>query len=235
MAFRLAAQGMAVAVNYKSSVQEAEEVVQRITAAGGHAVALQADMADPAAAAALVERAESSLGPLHVLINNAGITRDRLLVQMAPEDWEATWCTDLVGARALSRPALEAMRRHGSGSIVNVGSVVGVTGNAGQGNYAAAKSAVLGMTREFAVRAAPANVRVNCVVPGYIVTDATSHLNAAQRELWMSRIPMGRFATVDEVVGIIVFLAGPDSTYLTGQCIAVDGGFLAAAGMGLDS
>ena len=235
VALRLAAQGLAVAVNYRSSARDAESIVHRIEAAGGRAVALQADVADPSQAADLVGRAEEALGPLCVLVNNAGITRDRLLIQMTLEDWDATWCTDLAGARALSRVALASMRLRKAGAIVNVSSVVGVTGNAGQTNYAAAKSAVLGLTRYFAVQAACYNVRVNCVVPGYIVTDATSHLNETQRESWMSRIPMGRFATVDEVVGTIVFLTSADSSYLTGQCIAVDGGFLAASGMGFDS
>jgi 3-oxoacyl-[acyl-carrier protein] reductase len=235
VALRLAAQGLAVAINYRSSSDEAESVVRCIEDAGGRAVALRADIADPLEAAALVGRAEAALGPLQVVVNNAGITRDRLLIQMSPEDWDATWCTDLAGARALSRVALDSMRKRGAGSIVNISSVVGVTGNSGQANYAAAKSAILGLTRDLAVQAACYNVRVNCVVPGYIVTDATSHLTEPQREVWMSRIPMGRFATVDEVVGIIVFLSGADSSYLTGQCIAVDGGFLAAAGMSFDS
>jgi 3-oxoacyl-[acyl-carrier protein] reductase len=235
VALRLASQGMAVAVNYKSSADEAESLVRCIEDGGGRAVALQADMADPMDATSLVARTEEALGPLHVLINNAGITQDRLLIQMSPEDWDATWCTDLAGARALSRVALETMRHRSTGAIVNVSSVVGVTGNPGQANYAAAKSAMLGLTREFAVQAAVHNVRVNCVVPGYIVTDATAHLTGPQRQVWMSHIPMGRFATVDEVVGIIVFLTGAESSYLTGQCIAVDGGFLAAAGMGFQS
>jgi 3-oxoacyl-[acyl-carrier protein] reductase len=235
VALRLASQGVAVAINYRSSAREAESIVRCIEDTGGRAVALRADMADPSEAAALVEKVEEALGPLHVLVNNAGITRDRLVIQMSAEDWDATWCTDLAGSRALSRVALNSMRLRGAGSIVNVSSVVGVTGNAGQANYAAAKSAVLGLTRDFAVRAACYNVRVNCVVPGYIVTDATSHLTESQREAWMSQIPMGRFATVDEVAGIIVFLTSADSSYLTGQCIAVDGGFLAAAGMGFES
>lgn len=235
VALRLASQGLAVAVNYRSSAAQADAVAECIRRDGGRALALQADMSDAGQAAGLVARVEAELGPVGVLINNAGITQDRLVIQMSTEDWDATWCTDLAGTRAVSRVALESMRRRGGGSIVNVSSVVGVVGNAGQANYAAAKSAVLGLTREFAVQGAPDNVRVNCVVPGYIVTDATAHLTGPQRQAWMSHIPMGRFAAVDEVVGTIVFLAGAESSYLTGQCIAVDGGFLAAAGMGLES
>lgn len=235
VALRLAGQGLSVAINYRSSAAEAEAIVHCIRDTGGQAIAVQADMSDAGQAAGLVARVESALGPLGVLINNAGITRDKLVIQMSPEDWDATWSTDLAGTRAVSRIALDSMCRRGSGSIVNVSSVVGVIGNIGQANYGAAKSAVLGLTREFAVQAACYNVRVNCVVPGYIVTDATAHLTEPQRQTWMSQIPMRRFATVDEVVGTIVFLAGADSSYLTGQCIAVDGGFLAAAGMGLES
>lgn len=235
VALRLASQGLSIAINYRSSTEEAKSIVRLIEGAGGRAIAFQADLADAGAANGLVARVEQALGPLHVLVNNAGITRDRLLIQMSPEDWDATWCTDLAGTRALSRTALDSMCTRGAGSIVNVSSVVGVTGNGGQANYAAAKSAVLGLTRDLAVQAACHNVRVNCVAPGYVVTDATSHLTEPQRQNWMSQIPMGRFAHVEEVVGIIVFLAGSESSYLTGQCIAVDGGYLAAAGMGLES
>ncbi|HEX6507258.1 MAG TPA: 3-oxoacyl-ACP reductase family protein [Chloroflexota bacterium] len=235
VALRLASLGMSVAVNYRSAEKEADAVVRAIERIGGQAVALQADIADAAQAISLLERAEDALGGVDVVINNAGITRDKLVVQLTLEDWDATWCTDLAGARALSRRALRSMRTRAGGCIINVSSVVGATGNAGQANYAAAKSALLGLTRELAVAGAPENVRVNAVIPGYIVTDATSHLTGPQREVWLARIPMGRYAETDEVVGLIAFLAGPEATYITGQCIGVDGGLLAAAGMGFAS
>jgi 3-oxoacyl-[acyl-carrier protein] reductase len=235
VALRLASRGLAVGVNYHVSAEEARVVVEEIERRGGHAAALRADLADPMDASDLVSRAEEVLGPLQVVVSNAGITRDRLLVQMSGDDWDATWCTDLAGSRAVSRSAIESMCGRRAGAIVTVSSVVGATGNAGQANYAAAKSAVLGLTRELAVQAAPFNVRANCVIPGYIVTDATSHLTGEQRDLWMSRIPMGRYATTDEVVGLIDFLTGPEASYVTGQCVAVDGGLLAAAGMGFAS
>lgn len=231
----LAAQGVAIAVNYRSAAAEAERLVEEITRSGGTALALQGDVAEPAEAAGLVERAEAELGLVGILINNAGITRDRLLLQMTVEDWDATWCTDLAGSRAAARRALQFMRERRTGRIINLSSVVGSTGNAGQANYAAAKSAVTGLTRELAVEAAPCAVTVNCVVPGFITTDATAHLTGPQQDVWLRRIPMGRAATADEVAQMVAFLASDQAAYITGQCIAVDGGLLAAAGHGLAS
>jgi 3-oxoacyl-[acyl-carrier protein] reductase len=235
IALRLASLGWPVAVNYRAGKAQADEVVAHIRAHGGRAVALQADVAVPTEAAGLVLRAEEALGPLVAAVNNAGITRDRLLLQMSDEDWESTWDTDLAGPRALARAAVRSMAPHGSGRLINVGSVVGVTGNAGQANYASAKSALLGLTRELAISCASSGVTVNCVVPGYIATDATAHLNDQQRHRWLERIPMGRFAQPEEAAEIVVFLCGEGSSYITGQCIAVDGGLLAAQGGGLSS
>ena len=235
IALRLAERGWAVAVNYRAARPEAEEVVAQIAQGGGNAIALQADVSLPEEAAALVHRAEEALGPLAVAVNNAGITRDRLLVQMSEEDWETIWSTDLAGPRVLARLAARSMAAAGGGSLVNIGSVVGVAGNAGQANYAAAKSALLGLTRELAVSCGVQGVTVNCVVPGYIVTDATAHLNAQQRHQWQERIPMRRFADPAEVADLVLFLCGRGGSYITGQCIAIDGGFLAAQGAGLDS
>lgn len=231
MALGLATHGLAVGVNYRDARADAENVVRSIADGGGKALALQADVSHTEQAEALVQQVEDELGPLNVLINNAGITRDRLVLQMSEQDWDATWLTDLAGARAAARIALGFMRTRGFGRIVNLGSVVGATGNAGQANYAAAKAAVLGLTRALAVEAAPHGVTVNCVVPGYIVTDATAHLTGEQQEAWFRRIPMRRSATPKEVADLILFLAGPQASYITGECIAVDGGLLAAAEM----
>jgi 3-oxoacyl-[acyl-carrier protein] reductase len=180
-------------------------------------------------------RAEDELGPLDLLVNNAGITRDRLLVQMTEAEWDDTWMTNLVGARSAARTALGFMRERGSGSIVNLSSVVAAMGNAGQANYAAAKAAIHGLTRDLAVQAAESNVSVNCVVPGYIMTDATAHLSERQREVWLRRIPMGRPATPAEVADTVLFLGADQTGYITGQCLAVDGGMLALAGFGIAS
>jgi 3-oxoacyl-[acyl-carrier protein] reductase len=235
VALRLAECGWPVAVNYRTGRLGAGAVVSEIRARGGRAVALQADVSIPAEAAGLVGRAEEYLGPMRAAINNAGITRDRLVIQMSEEDWDAIWLTDLAGARVLARAAVETMAAHGGGRLVNIGSVVGVTGNTGQANYAAAKAALLGMTRELAVSCARAGVTVNAVVPGYFATDATAHLNEQQRRRWLERIPMGRFAEPAEAAEIVNFLCGDGGSYITGQCIAVDGGFLAAQGAGLSS
>lgn len=234
-AIELATYGVRIAVNYRSAAADAEQVVRDIRAAGGIAIAMQGDIASAKTARELVDRAESELGPVGILINNAGITRDRLLVQMTIEDWDATWHTNVTGARAAARRALHYMVPRGAGRIINLSSVVGSTGNAGQANYAAAKSAVTGLTRRLAVEAAPSGITVNCVVPGFISTDATAHLTGDQREAWLRRVPMARAATALEVAGMIAFLASEEAAYVTGQCIAIDGGLLAASGQDLAS
>ena len=235
VALGLAAHGLPVAVNYRAARAEAEETVRAIQRHGVQATALQADVAVPEQAADLVRRTEAELGSLSVLINNAGITRDRLLIQMTEEDWQATWQTDLVGSRIIGRAALASMSARRDGRIINISSVVGTVGNAGQANYAAAKSAVLGFTRELAVQGAPLGITVNCVVPGYIETDATAHLTIQQREAWLRRIPMKRAATAEDVAELVIFLAVAKGSYITGQCITVDGGLSAEAGWGLAS
>jgi 3-oxoacyl-[acyl-carrier protein] reductase len=235
IARRLADSGIAVAINYHSSESEAQALASEIEASGTKAVALQADVSCPTEAADLFRRAEDVLGPVDIVINNAGITRDRLLIQMSEADWAATWTTNLAGPRALGRVAVEVMCGRMRGRLVNIGSVVGSIGNAGQSNYAASKAALLGLTRQLALEAASSGVTVNCVVPGYILTDATAHLSEAHRAQWLQQIPMRRYATTNEVADIAVFLVGPGAAYITGQCVAVDGGLLAAAGGGLAS
>lgn len=235
IATALAERGLDIAVHFRRAASEAAEVAAAVQLLGRRSVVLQADLADRAAAGALVTRTEEALGPVFALVNNAGITRDKLVLQTSDDDWTAIWDTDLVGPRALCRAGLSAMAPRGAGRIVNVSSVVGAVGNAGQANYASAKSAVLGITRQLAVEAAPSGVTVNCVVPGYIATDATSHLKADQRAAWVRRIPAGRLAGAAEVADLVVFLVCGNSGYITGQCIAVDGGFMAGAGFGFES
>jgi 3-oxoacyl-[acyl-carrier protein] reductase len=228
MALRLGAAGYTVAVNYWQSQSDADSAVEHIVTAGGKAAAFRADMAAPDQARALVDRVESALGPLTALVSNAGITRDRLLLQMSEADWNATWYTDFAGPRAICSEALARMCSRGTGRIVTISSVVGVTGNAGQANYAAAKAAVQGLTTQLAVQGAPAGVAVNCIVPGYFATDATSHLTEAQRQAWYVQIPMKRAGSPDDIAELALFLLGPGAGYITGQCIAVDGGLTAA-------
>jgi 3-oxoacyl-[acyl-carrier protein] reductase len=234
-ALRLARDGFNIAVNYLRSAGEAAEVARQVEAAGCRAIPLAADMADEEAATRLFDEAEERIGPIEVLVSNAGITRDRLLIQMSEDDWDAIWQTDLAGPRALCQAAISVMSGRQGGRIVTVGSVVGSLGNAGQANYASAKAAVEGMTRELAVKAAPHGITVNCVVPGYITTDAVAHLTEAQVAAWYERIPMRRNGTVEDIAELIAFFAGSQSGYITGQCVAVDGGLLARAGAGLHS
>jgi 3-oxoacyl-[acyl-carrier protein] reductase len=233
VALRLASAGFDVAVNFRNSESEAQEVVAQIEHLGRRAVALRADISDMKQSSELCDRAVDALGPVRVLINNAGITRDRLVIQMSQEDWDIIWSTDLAGPRHVLAASASGMRGLGTSRIVNLSSVVGSAGNAGQSNYAAAKSALLGLTREAAVRYAPQGTTVNCVVPGYFVTDATSHLTEEQSDAWLHRIPLKRFGEVAEIADLVAFLVSDGASYITGQCIAIDGGFLAASGIGL--
>ncbi len=224
IALRLGAEGAAVAVNYSGSREAAEAVVDAIRGAGGAAVAMQADVTDRAACEALVGRAVEELGKLDVLVNNAGITRDGLLVRMSDADWDAVIATDLTSVFAMSRAAARVMMKSRSGCIVNISSVVGLAGNAGQANYAAAKSGVIGLTKSIARELASRHVRCNAVAPGFIETDMTAQLNDAQRERIAAQIALGRLGAAADVAAVVAFLASDDAAYVTGQVIAVDGG-----------
>jgi len=221
---RLAAHGAAVGVNYAGSTAAADAVVADITAAGGRAVALQADVADPVACADLVERTVAELGSIDILVNNAGITRDGLLVRMSDEDWDAVIRTNLGGVFSMTRAAARPMMKARSGVIVNITSVVGIMGNAGQANYAAAKAGVIGLTKTTARELAGRNIRCNAVAPGFITTDMTAKLSDEQCAAIAGQVALGRLGTVDDVAAAVAFLCGDDAAYITGQVLAVDGG-----------
>ena len=223
MALRLAQDGFAVAVHYVSSEAPAKEVVDQITAAGGSAKAFRADVADPAACAALVKEVSAEFGSLDVLVNNAGITRDTLALRMKEADWDAVLATNLSAAFHLSKAALRGMVRAEHGRIINVSSVVGITGNPGQANYVAAKAGLIGLGKALASEYAGRGITVHAVAPGFIESDMTAGLDDSLKENYLSRIPAGRFGQPEEVAAVVAFLAGDDAAYVNGQTIAVDG------------
>ena len=224
VALRLASEGATVVVNYSGSREAALGVVDAIVAAGGRASAVQADVSDPAACTALVEGVVTEYGAIDILVNNAGITRDGLIVRMSDEDWSAVINTNLTGVFSVTRAAAKHMMKARSGSIINMASVVGISGNAGQVNYAAAKAGVIGLTKSVARELASRRVRCNAVAPGFIETDMTAALTESQRDAVVAAIAMGRFGTASDVAATVAFLASDDSAYITGQTLAVDGG-----------
>ncbi len=224
VARRLGSEGASVVVNYAGRTDAAAEVVADIERAGGSAIAVQADVSDPAACTSLVEATAAHFGQVDILVNNAGVTRDGLLVRMSDDDWHTVIDTNLSGAFYLARSVGRLMMKQRSGSIVNMASVVGVMGNAGQVNYAAAKAGLIGMTKSIARELAGRGVRVNAVAPGFIATDMTDALSDTARETALSSIAMGRLGTPEDIAATVAFLASDDAAYITGQVIAVDGG-----------
>jgi len=192
---------------------------------GGERVCLvEANLAERDSVEALVPAAEAALGGLDILVNNAGITRDNLFMRMKDEEWDAVIAVNLTAAFRLSRAATRGMMKRRHGRIVNIGSVVGATGNPGQGNYAAAKAGLVGMTKALAAEVATRGITVNCIAPGFIASAMTDALNEKQRETILGRVPMGRLGTGSEIGTAAVYLASDESAYLTGQTLHVNGG-----------
>ena len=192
---------------------------------GGERVAVvEANLADRQAVEALLPAAESALGGLDILVNNAGITRDNLFMRMKDEEWEAVLNVNLTAAFRLSRAALRGMMKRRYGRIIGIGSVVGTTGNPGQGNYAAAKAGLVGMTKALAAEVATRNITVNCIAPGFITSAMTDALNEKQRETILTRVPAGRLGTGAEIGAAAVYLASEEAGYVTGQTLHVNGG-----------
>ncbi len=185
-----------------------------------------ADVADSAAVNALVKGVEDDLGGLDILVNNAGVTRDNVLMRLKDEDWDAVVDTNLRGAFNTTRAASRPMMKRRSGRIVNISSVVGITGNKGQANYAASKAGLIGLTKATAKELASRGILVNAVAPGYIETDMTSDLPDAARETLLSQIALGRLGTADDIASVVRFLVGPGAGYITGQVMVVDGGMV---------
>ena len=220
----LAAQGVDVAINYSGNAAAAQETAQACEALGVKALPLQGNVADPDSAAQLVEAALKEFGSLEILVNNAGITRDGLLLRMKEEDWTAVLDTNLKGAFHCIKAVARPMMKQRMGRIVNISSVVGLRGNPGQVNYAASKAGLIGMSKSVAKELASRGITVNCVAPGFIDTDMTAVLPQAAREELLSQIPLGRLGAPEEVAAAVAFLAGPQAAYITGQVLCVDGG-----------
>ena len=201
-------------------------VLDELAAELGHerVAVVEANLADKAAVEALLPAAESALGGLDILVNNAGITRDNLFMRMKDEEWEAVLDVNLTAAFRLSRAALRGMMKRRYGRIIGIGSVVGTTGNPGQGNYAAAKAGLVGMTKALAAEVASRNVTVNCIAPGFITSAMTDALNEKQRETILTRVPAGRLGTGAEIGAAAVYLASEEAAYVTGQTLHVNGG-----------
>ncbi|MFD7028962.1 SDR family NAD(P)-dependent oxidoreductase [Streptomyces sp. NPDC098789] len=233
IALALAEQGAAVAVNYRSRREDALAVVEEIEAAGGRAVAIGADVADPEDAARLVAEAIAQLGALDILVNNAGISDDGLIYQSKPDAWWNVMKVNFGGAYHCTHAVSEQFMTAGNATIVNISSAMGETGWIGQSNYSASKGALNSFTRAAAIEFARFGVRVNAVLAGFTPTELVGEVMEKDGGRSIKKqIPLRRFATVEEVAAAAVFLAGPDSGYTTGELLCVDGGFSAQLGIG---
>ena len=224
IALQLAADGHVVAVNYASNAAAAAEVVDAIVAGGGRAIPVGADVGDESAVAAMFETVADELGPVAVLVNNAGITRDDLMLRMKVEAWDEVITTNLRSVYLCSKAALRGMLRAKWGRVISVSSVSGLAGNPGQANYAAAKAGIIGFTKSLAKEIGTRGITANVVAPGFVATDMTADLGEAVQEAATERISLGRLGRPEEVASAVGYLASDGAAYITGQTIVVDGG-----------
>lgn len=226
IAIALAAEDAAVLVHYGSNRDAAEAVVDAIRGQGGRAQSVQADISVPDQAQRLVEAATGAFGGVHVLVNNAGITRDTLVLRMKNEDWQAVINTNLSGAFYCTKAVLREFVRRRSGRIINITSVAGQIGTAGQANYAAAKAGLIGLTKAVAREVASRGITVNAVAPGFIDAGMTLQLPGEVVKEYIEQVPLGRAGKPEEVAAAVVFLASDDAAYITGEVLNVDGGLV---------
>lgn len=226
VAIELARQGCNVIVNYAGSEAKANEVVMEIRELGREAIAIQANVADSDSVQNLVKEAITNFGQLDILVNNAGITRDNLIMRMKEDEWDDVINTNLKGVFLCTKAVTRQMMKQRSGRIINISSIVGVSGNPGQANYVAAKSGVIGLTKTTAKELAPRGITVNAVAPGFISTDMTDELPENVKEEMLKQIPLSRFGEPKDIAKVVSFLASDAANYMTGQTLHVDGGMV---------
>jgi 3-oxoacyl-[acyl-carrier protein] reductase len=227
IASRLALAGAKVGVNYLSSKDSAVAVVDAITKDGGEALLVEGDVAQEDSAKSAIKQVTDRWDRIDILVNNAGINRDRLLLRMSVDDWDQVLSVDLRGPFLCTRHVMPHLIKQHSGRIVNIASVVGISGNPGQANYAAAKAGLIGFTKSVAREVASRNVTVNALAPGYITTGMVKQLPEDMQQKILSRIPMGRFGAAEDVAEAVVFLCSEGAGYITGQVLTIDGGLIA--------
>ena len=226
IAIRLASEGAKVAINYAGNTAKAEEVKAEIEKNGGEAILVQADISSTEAVDAMVEKVVEAFGQIDILVNNAGITRDGLLMRMKEEDFDAVINTNLKGVFYCTKAVSKLMMKKRSGRIINMASVVGLMGNAGQANYAAAKAGVIGFSKSVAKELAARGINVNVVAPGFIATDMTAAMTDKAKEATLAGIPLKRMGQPEDVANAVLFLASDYASYITGQIVNVDGGMV---------
>ena len=226
IALELARQGANVAVTANSSLAGAEKVADEIRALGRNAVAAQCNIADAGQVEKLISQVLTSLGSLDIVVNNAGVTKDALVLRMSEDDWDLVLDTNLKGTFLVTRAALKPMIKQRHGKIVNITSVIGLIANPGQANYSASKAGIIGFTRTIAKEVASRNIQANCVAPGFIETAMTDALSQEQRDNIIKGIPANRLGSPQDIANVVAFLCSPSASYITGQTITVDGGMI---------
>lgn len=226
IALELGRRGVNVAVNYAGSEAKAEEVVNELKSLGVNALKVQANVADEKAVKSMVKEVTTTFGSIDILVNNAGVTRDNLLMRMKEEEFDDVIETNLKGAFICTKAVTRQMMKQRSGDIINIASIVGVSGNPGQANYVAAKAGLIGLTKSTAKELASRNIHVNAVAPGFITTDMTDVLTDEQKSAILQSIPLEKLGEPEDIANVVCFLASEDAKYITGQTIHVDGGMV---------